>query len=688
MGGIGELIVALASRAFLWVGLGIRALLVLLFAPAAVASSYGPFMALASKGPSFDPWGEWMSAGGALDAFPYGYTMVIIFLPLALAETFFSWPAGLGYLFTLLLIDVALVTLLARAYGVSSGFVKAYWLSPIIPIATYIFGFNDLIPLGFLMLGLLLLTKPRPVAAGLCLALAVSSKLTALIALPFLALFFLDQSKRRLAFPAGIAFGLSSLALWMPTFLSPAAQTMLGQNPDWSKVSALALNVDDSRSILLLPLALVFFFYQAWALRRLNSELLFRLVGLGFLILVMLSPASYGWFVLALPLVAAYRASRDKFAPYIVAVFSIQFVLTTLLLELDTWRSVRFSAMSFADPAGLVPPASQAILHTALVALGLVIGLRAWHVLVRRDSFTLLNERPFAIGIAGDSASGKDTLAEAMAGLIGPDSTVKISGDDYHIWDRQKPIWNRITHLNPAANNLEDFGKALRRLSNGDVVRKREYDHETGKLSRELRLRPNHFIVASGLHVLYSPGTRALLDVKVFLDTEETLRRIFKVHRDTKNRGKSLSHTLSSIKNRAADAEKFISPQIDHADIVFRLRPQRPVAPDDALDPAHVPTALIIRSNNILAGYALRRVMIGLVGLHVDLSLDIENDSMTLEVEGDVTGEDIEILVGQVCPEILPLLPPNPSFESGMLGIMQLVLLQQMSDAFQSRISL
>ena len=33
---------------------------------------------------------------------------------------------------------------------------------------------------------------------------------------------------------------------------------------------------------------------------------------------------------------------------------------------------------------------------------------------------------------------------------------VNLSGDDYHLWDRQKPIWQVMTHLNPT-NDLRDF---------------------------------------------------------------------------------------------------------------------------------------------------------------------------------------------------------------------------------------
>ena len=48
-----------------------------------------------------------------------------------------------------------------------------------------------------------------------------------------------------------------------------------------------------------------------------------------------------------------------------------------------------------------------------------------------------MTRRPFVIGISGDSGSGKDTFANSIEGLFGKHSVTKLSGDDYHLWDRK-----------------------------------------------------------------------------------------------------------------------------------------------------------------------------------------------------------------------------------------------------------
>ena len=107
-------------------------------------------------------------------------------------------------------------------------------------------------------------------------------------------------------------------------------------------------------------------------------------------------------------------------------------------------------------------------------------------------------ENLFILGIAGDSGAGMDVFRFLLE-LFGEHSVVKLSGDDYHLWD-EKPVWKVMTHLNPLANDLE-YSNDLIDLSDGKSIEISRYDHETGiKKSRE-KLNSND-LCASGLHTL------------------------------------------------------------------------------------------------------------------------------------------------------------------------------------------
>ena len=107
-------------------------------------------------------------------------------------------------------------------------------------------------------------------------------------------------------------------------------------------------------------------------------------------------------------------------------------------------------------------------------------------------------------------------------------------------------------------------------MKNGESVRRVNYDHSTGKFTKEEIVMPKKFISISGLHTLYLPQLRENLDLKIFMDADEELRCIWKINRDSTARGKSEDAVRNSIKERYDDSQKFIRPQKEYADIIFR----------------------------------------------------------------------------------------------------------------------
>ena len=69
---------------------------------------------------------------------------------------------------------------------------------------------------------------------------------------------------------------------------------------------------------------------------------------------------------------------------------------------------------------------------------------------------------------------------------------------------------------------------------------------------------------------MYLPQTRKNLDLKIYMDCDETLRRFWKIQRDTKKRGYSKEAVIHSIEERLDDAIKYIYPQRDYADLIIK----------------------------------------------------------------------------------------------------------------------
>jgi uridine kinase len=327
----------------------------------------------------------------------------------------------------------------------------------------------------------------------------------------------------------------------------------------------------------------------------------------------------------------------------------------------------------------------NSLIHTALVAAGIVLAIRIWRETIVRNDYFRLSRKPFVIGIAGDSGSGKDTFSNAITGLFGNHSVASISGDDYHLWDRQQPMWQVMTHINPAANDLESFAKNLVTLTDGKSIQANHYDHGTGKMSKPFTIRSNDLIIASGLHALYLPILRECYDLSIYLDTDETLRSFFKVQRDVSKRGYTIERVLESLAKRKPDSDKFIKPQAVFADLIMSVRPIHGSVLGTANETNPPRLKLVIQSRHGFNELTLKRILIGVCGLHVDMVTKTDVSEVELSIEGEANSEDIELAAQLICPQIFEFLDLKPKWQNGVLGLMQLVTLSHINQALTRR---
>jgi uridine kinase len=668
-------------------GFSIRIALILLALPVPVADWYVPFLEASLTKSTLDPWAVWISQGGDLAAFPYGYAMWVAFLPFTLICKFFVLPLHLGYALTLLVADLGLLAVFRKLLPNRERLLLvAYWLSPIILIATYLLGLNDLIPVLLLMLSLYFTQQLKLFLAGVFCILAISAKLSMLLALPFFAIYFLRSRALHcllIEFLKGVAVAL--LVFGLPFFFSSAALQMLLSNPEMGKVYQFALKIGQGVSVYVVPLVYLIMIYGAWRVRRINFELFQSMLGMAFLLVVLLTPASPGWFIWAVPLLVNYQAISGRISIVLSATFSALYVLSTLLALPYVPFGLDHADSAILALTGRLEPHVASLLHTAMVAIGIVLALRIWREAVNRNNYFRLSRSPFIIGIAGDSGSGKDTLADALQGLFGIHSVAKLSGDDYHLWDRQKPIWQAMTHLNPMANDLEGFANDLVSLIDGKSIMQRHYDHKTGIRSEQMQVKSNDFIIVSGLHALYLPILRTCFNLSIYLDIDEGLRRHLKKVRDVGQRGHSLEKVLSSFAKREPDSEKFIRPQAAYADLVLSLHPIHPNLPDEVDGKCPLRFKLRTRSRNGLNELSLTRVLVGVCGLHVDMDTSSDASEVELTIEGETSAEDVAMAAQMLCPRAMEFLDIKPKWADGVLGLMQLITLSHINQALTKR---
>ena len=670
------------------IGLAVRLVLIVCIAPLAVTEWYAPFLDFSTSVLTADPWSTWIARGETSVAFPYGYAMWVAFLPMTLVAKLIGLPLLYAYQLTILFADFCLLLTLCRLLPDRQRLLLlAYWLSPIVILASYGLGLNDLIPALLLCLSIVFLRQIDLKLAGALMAAAISAKLSMLVAFPFFAIYLFNNRSLRKRLPKFLSgFGLSILLLGVPFLDSAAGMQMLLGNPEMGRIYQLAVGLAGNVSIYAVPLIYLIMLYLAWRVRRLNFDLFQATTGMAFLLIVLMTPASPGWFVWCLPFLALYQAMSGRMAILLVSVFSAAYVLSTLLVSPLQFANGREFALGTAfHVPGQLGIHMASLLHTGMVAIGLVLAIRIWREAVSRNDFFRLSRKPFVVGVAGDSGAGKDTFADAITGLFGAHSVVKLSGDDYHLWDRQKPMWQVMTHLNPMANDLEGFCNDLVSLTDGKSVLSKHYDHQTGRLSKPFQIDSNDFIIASGLHALYLPILRECYNLKIYLDIDEELRRHFKIKRDVQQRGHTVERVLSSFENREPDSERFIRPQSNHADLILSLQPIHARMLEDLEGEHPLRLKLVAETKNGFNELSIHRVLVGVCGLHVDIVVGNDGAGVRMTIEGEVSAADVSMAAEILCPRVLEFLDIPPKWQDGMLGLMQLIALSHISQAMTKR---
>jgi uridine kinase len=180
---------------------------------------------------------------------------------------------------------------------------------------------------------------------------------------------------------------------------------------------------------------------------------------------------------------------------------------------------------------------------------------------------------PLIIGIAGGSGSGKTTIAESIVGAIGRDSVVLIQQDAYYRDQTDLPLEERakVNYDHPDSMETELLVDHLRALLAGRAIDRPVYDFTVHNRSQQtVRVEPCPVVIVEGILVLYEPALRALMGLKVYVDTDSDLRLARRWERDITERGR----TFESVRDQYLHTVRpmhlqFVEPSKRYADIVI-----------------------------------------------------------------------------------------------------------------------
>lgn len=519
-----------------------------------------------------------------LSSFPYPPVMLFIECIGGVFVTLFAgmpiFIQNLVFKLPILLLDLLGLYFLMQIFKDKRKYILVlYFLSPIILYAAYMHGQLDIIPTVFLVGAVYFLAETNTMAEKhlsnewkfmAFLALALSSKFHIAAVLP---LFFLYIYKRKGRRKAIVMMGLpvlATVAVVLP-FWGSGFINMVLFNKEQQAIDSVYLDYGNAH-LLLSVLVLLFIYFQAFQINQMNRDLLISMTGLLFSVFLAFVPAMQAWFIWIVPFVMLYLAglseNRGKMV-LVYGVFNLLYLLYYVCFHKTQFVDLYFLGrdLSFLK---LSYPALKDIVFTLMVGVFLILVVCMYLYGVNSNSYYRRRNRPFTIGIAGDSGAGKSRLLTMLKELLSEDHILCVEGDGDHKWERGNDNWKEMTHLNPQANYLYRQAEDLQVLRGNNAVRRADYDHETGTFTNKKRVAPKPYIVMCGLHSLYLPQMRQALDMKIYLDTDEDLRCYWKLERDQDSRGHDRTAVMEQIKARQEDARRYIHPQKQYADLVIR----------------------------------------------------------------------------------------------------------------------
>jgi uridine kinase len=180
--------------------------------------------------------------------------------------------------------------------------------------------------------------------------------------------------------------------------------------------------------------------------------------------------------------------------------------------------------------------------------------------------------RPFVVGVAGGTGSGKTTVAERLADLVGPESLSLVRLDAYYRDRASLPFEERVTidYDHPDAFDWPFLLDHVRALCAGHAVDSPVYDFAQHVRAAEVvRVEPAAIVVVEGILTLYEPELRSLFDLKVFVDTDADVRFIRRLQRDVAERGRTIESVITQYLATVRPGHlQFIEPSKRYADVI------------------------------------------------------------------------------------------------------------------------
>jgi uridine kinase len=180
---------------------------------------------------------------------------------------------------------------------------------------------------------------------------------------------------------------------------------------------------------------------------------------------------------------------------------------------------------------------------------------------------------PIVIGVAGGSGSGKTTVVRRIVESLGPDQVTVLDHDRYYRDRNELRLEERaaLNYDHPDALDTDLMVRHVHQLKAGRAVDVPVYDFTRhARLTTTEPASPRRAIIVEGILVFVDSALRALMDIKVFVDTDDDTRFIRRLRRDVAERGRTMESVIEQYQSTVKPMHlEFVEPSKRYADIIL-----------------------------------------------------------------------------------------------------------------------
>ena len=182
--------------------------------------------------------------------------------------------------------------------------------------------------------------------------------------------------------------------------------------------------------------------------------------------------------------------------------------------------------------------------------------------------------KPFIIGIAGGSGSGKTFFLKCFLKHFSDSEVSLVSQDDYYFPVPPDMTAEENKHFNfdlPDTIDHQHFEDDIQSLLAGRSIIKKEYTfNNPSAIPKMLEIKSAPIIIVEGLFILHFKKIAEQLDLKIFIDADDDVALQRRIKRDLVERGYSHDDVMYKWINHVVPAYKeFLLPYKNECDQVI-----------------------------------------------------------------------------------------------------------------------